>query len=485
MTFQITLSREKKNITVPAGTNLLAALRDAGFAPDAPCGGMGTCGKCTVWIDGQPERACTVTVDRDMSVALPQSSKLEILTAGVGPVPAGTGSGCRLAVDIGTTTVAAVLLAPDGQELAVESARNPQAPYGADVVSRIRAAMDGSMEALTAVIRTCLNEMTQNLCARAGISPDAVTLVSMVGNPAMQQFFLGIFPENLAHPPFSPVLTRAETVNAGSYLPGLKNAKLIIVPDISGFVGADTLGCMLALDLDRRKEMTLLVDIGTNGEMVLGNRKRRIACATAAGPALEGANIQCGTRAQAGAIDHVWIENGKLAYRVIGGGEAEGICGSGIIDAAAAALELGLLNSRGRILNETQTIVLSDRVFLTQEDIRQIQLAKGAIAAGIQLLAKHMGISPEDIHRVFLAGAFGTYMDPASACRMGLLPPELSGRIEAVGNAALSGAKLLAMDPGAMDRCQRLAAQTQDLNLSQTPEFPRTFAKCMRFDAER
>ena len=483
MTYRITILPQEKTIEAPAGSNLLTVLRDAGHAPDAPCGGMGTCGKCTVFIDGQPLRACTVPVDRDMTITLSDRAEAQILTAGIAvaaPVAAG---GHRIAVDIGTTTVVAVLLAPDGRELAVESARNPQAPYGADVVSRIRAAMDGSMEALTAVIRTCLNEMTQNLCARAGISPEAATLVSVVGNPAMQQLFLGISLENLAHPPFSPVLTQAEAVDAGTYLPGLKNAKLIIVPDISGFVGADTLGCMLALELDRREEMTLLVDIGTNGEMVLGNRNRRISCSTAAGPALEGANIQCGMGAQAGAIDHVWIENGKLAYRVICGGEAEGICGSGIIDTAAAALELGLLNSRGKILNKAQRIVLTDRVFLTQEDIRQVQLAKGAIAAGIQLLAQRMDISLEDIHRVFLAGAFGTYMDPASACRMGLLPPALSGRIEAVGNAALSGAKLLTADSDTMDRCQRLAEQTQDLNLSQTPEFPHTFAKCMRFDA--
>ena len=315
MTYRITILPQEKTIEAPAGSNLLTVLRDAGYAPDAPCGGMGTCGKCTVFIDGQPLRACTVPVDRDMTITLSDRAEAQILTAGIAvaaPVAAG---GHRIAVDIGTTTVVAVLLAPDGRELAVESARNPQAPYGADVVSRIRAAMDGSMEALTAVIRTCLNEMTQNLCARAGISPDAVTLVSMVGNPAMQQFFLGVSPENLVHPPFSPVLTRAKAVDAGTYLPGLKNAKLIIVPDISGFVGADTLGCMLALELDRREEMTLLVDIGTNGEMVLGNRNRRISCSTAAGPALEGANIQCGMGAQAGAIDHVWITlAGKIPF---------------------------------------------------------------------------------------------------------------------------------------------------------------------------
>jgi hypothetical protein len=198
------------------------------------------------------------------------------------------------------------------------------------------------------------------------------------------------------------------------------------VPDISGFVGADTVACVLATGLDRQEEMTLLVDIGTNGEMVMGNRHRMVACSTAAGPALEGANIRFGMRGMAGAIDHVTRKDGKIVCSVIGGTEPQGICGSGLIDAVAAALELGLINSRGRIQNESRRIPLTEQVFLTQEDIREIQLAKGAIAAGIRLMAKELGITMEQIDRVYLAGAFGSYLDPESACRMGLLPPELA-----------------------------------------------------------
>lgn len=483
MTYRVTVLPGEKTIIVPAGKNLLAALRDEHLAPDAPCGGRGTCGKCIVFMDGQSVKACSVTVDRDMTVALPQAEELQILTTGIRIPAAGSTDGYRLAFDIGTTTVAGTLLAPNGNIPAVSSAKNPQAAYGADVVSRISAALDGSMNQLTAGIRELLQKIALELCARGSIHPEDITLVSVVGNPAMQQLFLGLSPENLARPPFAPVLTRLETQKASCYLPCLSNARILIVPNISGFVGADTLGCMLALGMDNAEEITLLVDIGTNGELVLGNRNRLISCSTAAGPALEGGHIQFGMRAQPGAIDHVRIENGALCCHVIGSGEATGICGSGLIDAVAGALDLGLLNSRGKILSDSQTIPLTDTIFLTQEDIRQIQLAKGAIAAGIRLLAQRMGIIPEQIQRICLAGAFGTYLDPDAACRMGLLPRELSGRIEAVGNAALSGAQLLALDHITWERAQRMADRTEALDLSTAPDFPRSFAKSMRFDA--
>jgi uncharacterized 2Fe-2S/4Fe-4S cluster protein (DUF4445 family) len=211
------------------------------------------------------------------------------------------------------------------------------------------------------------------------------------------------------------------------------------VPDISGYVGADTVGCILAEALHRATEPTLLVDIGTNGEMVLCSGNRMITCATAAGPALEGANIVCGMTASSGAIDHVWLAEGKIQVSTIGNTPPIGICGSGLMDAVAVLLELGILNARGRILSKKEQegqriIYLTDSVFLTQEDIRQVQLAKGSIRAGIELMANEMGIRVADISCCLLAGAFGTYLKPESACRIGLLPPELAGRIHSVGN---------------------------------------------------
>lgn len=474
----VTVLPGKVKITVPTDTNLLDALRNAGLAPDAPCGGRGTCGKCRVTVDGVEMLACRTKVDRDMTVELSASAKAAILTDGLAVQSGGTGY--SLAFDIGTTTVVGFLL-DGGSELSCESARNPQAAYGADVISRIQYALKTDGTVLTKVIRACLTELTETLCRKAGVAAGDIRTVSIVGNPAMQQLFLGIAPENLAKIPFAPALTEGKRVNASEYLPILEKAELLIVPDISGFVGADTVACMLATQMDRQEDWTLLVDIGTNGEMVLGNRDRLVACSTAAGPALEGANISCGMRGQAGAIDHVRLENGEMECTVIGGGRAIGICGSGLIDAAASALELGLINARGRVQTGDRNIPLTDDIVLTQDDVRQLQLAKGAIAAGIRLMAAHLGIELEDIRRVYLAGAFGTFMDPESACRAGLLPQELAGKIQAIGNAAGSGAKMLACDPSALEYAQALVEKTEFLELASVPDFQHCFAENMRF----
>ena len=481
MAYRITVLPPQVDIFCHGG-DLLSALRSAGLAPDAPCGGEGHCGKCTVILDDREVSACRTTVDRDMTVTIPQASDTQILTESCHTfASSSSGDGYALAFDIGTTTVAGYLLAADGTQLVSDSRLNPQKVYGADVISRIRHALDGNLRSLTGCIRSCVLEMALDLCRRAHVAPENINTVSVVGNPAMQQLFLGIVPKNLARIPFAPVLTQSESVPAVDYLPDFSNARLLIVPDISGFVGADTVAGILATAMDRQDPITLLVDIGTNGEMVLGNRHRLVACSTAAGPALEGANISCGMRGQTGAVDHVWLEEGTMLHSVIGSTEATGICGSGLIDAVAAALDLGLLNSRGRILTPDRTIAITPQVRLTQEDIRQVQLAKGAIAAGIRLLARQLDISLEDIHRVYLAGAFGTYMDPAAACRMGLLPRELEGKIEAVGNAAGSGAKLLACNPGILPDVQQLVTRTEFLELASAPGFQRLFAESMRF----
>ena len=237
----------------------------------------------------------------------------------------------------------------------------------------------------------------------------------------------------------------------------------------------------MATKLYEDDALTLLVDIGTNGEIVLGNRDGMIACATAAGPALEGANIQFGMRAAEGAIDHVWTEAGKILCSVIGGREAKGICGSGLVDAVAVGLRLGLINKRGRILSDDHILPLTDKIYLTQEDIRQVQLAKGAIYAGITLLAKQLGVEIEEIQKVQLAGAFGSFLNPENACRIGLLPEALLQKIEAVGNAALSGAKMLACNKKLLPFTRNLVERTGFLELAGLPSFPRTFAKAMLF----
>ncbi len=357
-------------------------------------------------------------------------------------------------------------------------------------------ALAGEMEAQTRLIREQMGSLLGDACRQAGVLPETVGVISVVGNPCMQQLFLEIMPENLAKIPFAPVLTKAEVGEAGDIFPCCPHAALVTVPDISGYVGADTVGCVLASGLDREEKRTLLVDIGTNGEMVLGNRERMIACATAAGPALEGAKIRFGMRGEPGAIDHAALVGNTLSLSVIGGGEAAGICGSGLIDIAAVLLDAGVVNARGRLAEPGTALPLGDRIFetegqrcfrltdsvyLTQDDIRQLQMAKGAIASGIELMAAQLGGGVETIERVLLAGAFGSFIRPESACRIGLLPPQLLDRIQAIGNAAGSGARRVACSGAELQRAQTIADRAEFLELAALPEFQRTFAKSMRF----
>ena len=477
-----------KTVSVTAGSTILQAAQQLGLHLDAPCGGQGKCGKCKVIADGREVLACQYIVEADVSVTLPQSTSVQILSEGLSfhiPIDPVRG-GYLIAIDIGTTTVVCFLLSPQGEELATASMLNPQRPYGADVMSRIQYAVGGKGHELTAAIREGLNSLVAECCRKAGIAQSDIGVVSVVGNPCMQQLFLGLSVNNLAEVPFSPALTKAETVDAACF-PACTNASLLVVPDISGYVGADTMGCILGAKLHEAQDTVLLVDIGTNGEMVLTHGGRMTACSTAAGPALEGASIHFGMRGAEGAIDKVWLENGQRRCSVIGGGKATGICGSGLIDAVAVLLNQGLLNKRGRIqstdeLDGQRVVMLTDTVYLTQDDIRQVQLAKGAIAAGIQLMCQHLGITPADIDRVILAGAFGSFLNPDSACRIGLLPMELAGKISAAGNLAGVGAKMLALNREQLPLTQSLLNRIEALELAQIPSFQHTFAVHMCFD---
>lgn len=490
MTYKIRVPQADRILEAEEGASLFETLRANGLTPESPCGGKGSCGKCKVTVNGEERLACRTRVDSDMTVILPGKEKTKVLTIGldvktdIAPVR----EGLLTAFDIGTTTVVCYLMDGEtGDVLANASMLNPQQPYGADVISRIQAAMDGALEAQKKLIQDGMCSLIKECCDKAGRKPEEIGVVSVVGNPTMQQLFMGIPTDNLAKIPFAPVLTEPKAVSAAEYLPVCPNAELLVVPDISGYVGADTMGCVVSTEMYKNSGMTLMVDIGTNGEMVLGNSEKMMACSTAAGPALEGAKIKFGMRGAPGAIDHVKIEDGKLICSVIGGGEAKGICGSGLIDAVAAALELGLINKRGRIQctderDGERFIPLTEDVYLTQNDIREVQLAKGAISAGIRLMAQELNIELEDIEKVLLAGAFGSFMNPVKACRIGLLPEALDGKVTAVGNAAGSGAKMMVCSERQFRLTGELLEKIEFLELAKLPEFQMTFALCMMFE---
>ncbi len=410
------------------------------------------------------------------------------------------------AFDIGTTTVVCYLLdARSGAQLAVEGVLNPQTQYGADVISRAMYAIQQDVQPLTDAVRGAMNELLQKTAARAGVQTADIYRVAVAGNTCMHHLFAGICPQTLVSAPYYASFSAPVCLTAAqSGLAVNRNAEVWLLPNLAGFVGADTCALMLSAGFDELEELTLAVDIGTNGEMVLGDKTRRIACSTAAGPAFEGAKIEKGMRASAGAIDRVRPDGaGDIALRTIEGAPAAGICGSGLIDAAACLVKLGVVEKSGRFakklpeplaarrceIDGKQVFVLAreaeakngEPVYLTQKDVREIQLAKGAISAGIRLMCETLGVQVGDIRQVLLAGAFGSYIDPQSACTIGLLPAELQDRVRAIGNAAGEGAKLAALSDAQIARCDRITRETQFLELATHPNFQNTFVKELNF----
>lgn len=481
--FQVTFLPAGITVPVEEGTTLLQAEIQAGLKPSAPCGGNGTCGKCKVTVQAGAEvLACQTIVDQNYVVTVPQESAARILTQSqsVQCVPDGRDT-YTLAIDIGTTTVVAYLLSgKTGALLSQASTLNPQGQYGADVISRIQYVLDGGGKEMQQCILAALDSLTRQAAKRAGISPEEITCAAIVGNTAMHHLLLGIDPRPLITPPYMPKERLERTLEAADWLP--TSGKLRILPNIAGFVGGDTVGCLVASRFDRREALTLLIDIGTNGEMVLGNRQRAVACSTAAGPAFEGAKISCGMRGAEGAVDHVFLKNGAVSCHVIGDKPPVGLCGSGLLDLIAVLLETGEIDEMGHL--EHGDYRLCDNVVLTQKDVREVQLAKAAIRAGIELMAKHLGVEIGSIEQVLLAGAFGNYLDPASACRIGMIPPVLLQRIQPIGNAAGEGAKLCSLSEEEFSYAARLAQETDFLELAALPEFQDCYVDCLTFEED-
>ena len=417
-----------------------------------------------------------------------------------------------MAYDIGTTTIVGYLLdLTTGRELAVASLLNPQTQYGDDVVSRIQhitAAPNGLQQLQDAVVGA-INRIATDACRQAGVPADCVYGMTAVGNTTMQHLLLGVDPSALARSPYVPVV--AEAVSIPAQRLGLAihpEAHVWALASIAGWVGADTVGVILATGQHQADEISLAIDIGTNGEMTLGSRQRLVACSTAAGPAFEGAHLSCGMRAASGAIDQVSID-GDVHWRTIQNTPPRGICGSGLVDLVAQMLDAEILRESGmmhdaqhltdlgqsalaaRIRSEGRhrafDLVLPQEgadgrpVRVSQRDIRELQLAKGAIRAGIEILLDELGIGHADVARVYLAGAFGNYIRPESALRIGLMPAFPNAEIVPVGNAAGSGAKLALLSQSARDETRDIVRLVEYLELSILPEFQDQFAASMVF----
>ncbi len=511
---KLTILPAGKVLDCEAGTPLRQALAQAGYPVDAPCGGAGRCGKCTVLLDGETVLACQTVLTRDCTVTLPEIRPVCILTGGDGrqvtvapDVPLPDGPCYVAAADIGTTTVVLHLMdARTGELVGTASELNPQTRFGGDVISRIQAALDGQLDALGALIRSCLDELLYEACIEARCKSAQVLSLTVVGNTAMHHLLLGLSPATLAVAPYQPARAEAMTLEAAIYgLHMAPKATLRILPCIAGFVGADTVAVALSQELDTLEEPTLLLDLGTNGELILGNRHRSVACSTAAGPAFEGANIRFGMRAAPGAIDHANWDGATLHIHTVEDlPAAAGICGSGLLDLVAALRQAGVIDETGRIqspaeladeglaghieeLEGERCFLLSggdNPVRLTQKDVREVQLAKAAIAAGIELLCAHLHMAVEDIREVRIAGAFGSFLNPASALEIGLLPRVLTGRIRAIGNAAGEGARCAALCGDEFRRAQQITAGIEFLELASSPDFQDCFVDHLSFEEE-
>jgi uncharacterized 2Fe-2S/4Fe-4S cluster protein (DUF4445 family) len=412
-----------------------------------------------------------------------------------------------LALDIGTTTVVGYLFDLfQGNLIAVDSALNLQSAIGSDVVSRIEYALNtpDGLDRLQNMVADTINQIIENLCSAGGISSGNIYGVVTVGNTSMHHLFLGISPKLLARSPYNPITGRVLRVQANGL--GLKlssMANIICLPLVSGFIGSDTVGVVLATGLHRSRIPKIAIDIGTNGEIVLTDGETMIACSCAAGPAFEGAQIQCGMRGVSGAIDRVEFSENSFKYHVIDESPPEGICGSGLVDAVAAMQKAGLVSGDGRLLSKEQAprtsysrmlnrgkykqFVLSakDRfsgakeVVITQKDIRELQLAKGAMMAGIKILLDTMGLKEKDVREVYLAGAFGNYLRAESAKAIGLLPIFKNARITQVGNAAGTGAKMALLSTRALNEAFRIAQRIKYVELAKIPDFQQQFMKGM------
>jgi uncharacterized 2Fe-2S/4Fe-4S cluster protein (DUF4445 family) len=344
------------------------------------------------------------------------------------------------------------------------------------LMTRIQFALDGSAGVLTAMIREQVGAMVSALLGAANCEPVALTRVVIVGNTVMHHLFCGIDVSSLARTPFESADTGLKSFTGAELNWSCSETSVNFLPCLGGFVGSDLLAGILCTRVHESDALQLLIDLGTNGEIVLGNRAGLLCASTAAGPAFEGARISKGMRAMTGAISEVRIAGDRMVTRVIGDVEPRGICGSGLVDAVVAGRELGCIDASGRL---RQPLRLSPQLELTQGDVREVQLAKGAIAAGIQLLLKHAGAAHDDVARVYLAGAFGNYINRENARRLGLLEFPLD-RIHAAGNTALFGAKLALFDS---DReFTHVRRGVRHVALADDVDFERVFVSSLRLE---
>lgn len=481
----------KKSITFDAPQRLSTLLAEADAFLPQPCGGRGVCGKCAVLLSGAVSApndaekrcgvrmACQAMITGDAAVTLPSMTPMEQIENGSkatitpnSPMNGHYGA----AVDIGTTTIALLLYdLSSGQCVSVASMLNPQTSVAADVIGRIDAALKGQAEHLRQQVEGAIQTLLTSACAAANIQHTDVASLSITGNTTMLYLLSGRMPTTLSRAPFEAdhLFGHEGTVlGRNAYLPDCLHA----------FVGADTSCAILASGMVSKHKTALLCDVGTNGELALWHRGSLYIASTAAGPAFEGAGISCGCACIPGAIDKVQIVNGKLHCHTIGGKNAVGICGSGLLDALAAMLDAEILDGSGFL--EDEPYELQNGVSLTQADIRAVQLAKAAIYGGIVSLLNAANCDMDDVESMYLAGGFGSHLNLNSAVRIGLFPTVLADRVHVIGNAALDGAAMLLLNTKLRSELADMKTHAQHVRLDGNPVFADAYINAMLFDED-
>lgn len=464
----------------------------------APCGGKGLCGKCKVkllegMVDGVERDqdgfilSCLATVKSDLIVEAQQTiggglssfESTEIST---------DKSGLGIILDIGTTTVAACLIdLKTGEILKKQTCLNPQGVFGADVLSRIQACGEGHLLDLQKVILRDTAVLIEQLA-----KGDVIRELVVAANTTMLHLFLGVDPSSIGVAPFTPVFTDTRIIK-GSDL-GLSVDKVRLLPSASAYIGADVTVGALACGLYNELHSSLLVDVGTNGELVLAHDGKLYATSTAAGPALEGACIECGMGGIAGAIDKVEFENGELVIHTIDSAVAQGICGSGLIDIIAVLVKEGVIDENGTwdedctstlaCRRKDDRLYLTETIYISQRDIRQFQLAKAAISAGIKTLLSVCGIDEKAVLNTYIAGGLGYYMNLDNAVKVGLFPKGLLKSMQSVGNSCLSGARLCLLSDEKQQEVEKMSKEIEIVDLSCSLVFQDAYMDGMGFDIE-
>ncbi|MCL2136313.1 MAG: ASKHA domain-containing protein [Coriobacteriia bacterium] len=503
-TYQITIRTEDDELLVEADSEktVLEVIQEAKLVISATCGGNGTCGKCMVYVHeggiSGLRLACRTHVSDQMIIELagPQTMIIEEDALVSSYVPDTGLTGLGIALDIGTTTLACRLFdRSDGSLLASAARINPQAVWGADVISRIDASVDGKLEAMQEAVLDAINQMVDELLSTARRRRRDISDFTIAANTVMQHIAAGLAPDSIGVNPFTPLSL------FGDYhdLPLLNiPCQVWFTPCLASYVGGDITAGIIASDMHKAERKQVLIDLGTNGEMALGDKNGIIACATAAGPVFEGANIHFGMAALPGAISVAWEEDGVLKFDTIGGAEPKGLCGTGIIDIAACLYKNGIFDETGYLYSADECPKYADRLgeedgvsvfyltedkslYLTQKDIRNIQLGISAVYSGLMVLLDTAGIGIDDIDHLDIAGGFGKYINKESAAILGLFPKAWLDRTNSIGNSSVEGASAVLLSSAARNDTQNIHDLAEYIELSLSPKFNEYFVENMMF----